>query len=137
MSERYTIFPAINPPWTGKGRGGIVIRSYHPSSPPTHTHTPALPLWVKYCRSDTTCTLNQYVYLESLSSAHVVPGMMIKDPCGSMATKHTLRMLGVSEAEMPHIRHMSFRRRLSDCRFLLFNRMLQSGTQRRDKGETE
>lgn len=44
-----------------------------------------------------------------------------------MATKHTLRMLGVSEAEMPHIRHISFSLRLSDWRFLLLSRILQSG----------
>lgn len=44
-----------------------------------------------------------------------------------MAIKHTLRMLGVSEAEMPHIRHISFSRRLSDWRFLLLSRILQSG----------
>lgn len=53
--------------------------------------------------------------------------MMKKDPWGSMATKHTLRMLGVSEAEMPHIRHISFSRRLRDWRFLLLSRILQSG----------
>lgn len=52
---------------------------------------------------------------------------MINDPWGSMATKHTLRMLGVSEAEMPHIRHISFSRRLSDWRLVLLSRMLQSG----------
>lgn len=44
-----------------------------------------------------------------------------------MATKHTLRMLGVSEAEMPHVRHISFSRRLRDWRFLLLSRILQSG----------
>lgn len=53
--------------------------------------------------------------------------MMTNDPCGSMATKHTLRMLGVSEAEIPHMRHISFRRRLSDWRLLLLSRILQSG----------
>lgn len=52
--------------------------------------------------------------------------MITKDPCGSMATKQTLRMLGVSAAEMPHIRHISFKRRLSDCRFLRLSRILQS-----------
>ena len=63
---------------------------------------------------------------------------MIKDPWGSMATKHTLRMLGVSEAEMPHILHISFRRRLSDWRFLLLSRILQSERQEsREKGMNE
>lgn len=62
----------------------------------------------------------------NLPHVHIVPGMMIKDPWGSMATRHTLRMLGVSEAEMPHIRHISFSRRLSDCKFLLLSRILQS-----------
>lgn len=66
--------------------------------------------------------------------AQTLPGMMKNDPCGSMATKHTLRMLGVSEAEMPHMRHISFRRRLSDWRFLLLSRMLQSA--RAADGET-
>lgn len=63
--------------------------------------------------------------------------MMIKDPWGSMATKHTLRMLGVSEAEMPHIRHISFRRRLSDWRFLLLSKILQSGTSRGQSNRDE
>lgn len=56
----------------------------------------------------------------------VSPGMMTKDPCGSMATRQALRMLGVSAAEMPHILHVSFRRLLSDWRFLLLSRILQS-----------
>ena len=68
------------------------------------------------------------MYLKFYECRHTVPGITIKDPWGSMATKHTLRMLGVSEAEMPHIRHISFRRRLSDWRFLLLSRILQSGT---------
>lgn len=57
----------------------------------------------------------------------VLPGMMTKDPWGSMATRQALRMLGVSAAEMPHILHVSFSRLLRDCRFLLLSRMLQSG----------
>lgn len=57
-----------------------------------------------------------------------LPGMMTKEPWGSIATRQALRMLGVSAAEMPHIRHVSFRRLLRDCRFLLLSRMLQSGT---------
>lgn len=57
-----------------------------------------------------------------------IPGMTTKEPCGSMATRQALRMLGVSAAEMPHILHVSFRRLLSDCRFLRLSRMLQSGT---------
>jgi len=68
---------------------------------------------------------------------HTAPGMMINDPWGSMATKHMLRMLGVSEAEMPHIRHISFRRRLSDWRFLLLSRILQSGTSREKSNRDE
>lgn len=56
----------------------------------------------------------------------VSPGMMTKDPWGSIATRQALRMLGVSAAEMPHILQVSFRRLLSDCRFLLLSRMLQS-----------
>lgn len=63
--------------------------------------------------------------------------MMKKDPWGSMATKQTLRMLGVSEAEMPHIRHISFSRRLSDWRFLLLSRILQSGRAREQSGRDE
>ena len=55
--------------------------------------------------------------------------MMTKDPCGSMATRQALRMLGVSAAEMPHILQVSFKRLLSDCRFLLLSRMLQSAAQ--------
>lgn len=54
--------------------------------------------------------------------------MMTKEPWGSMATRQALRMLGVSAAEMPHSLHVSFRRLLSDCKFLLLSRMLQSGT---------
>lgn len=56
----------------------------------------------------------------------VSPGMMTKDPWGSIATRQALRMLGVSAAEMPHILQVSFRRLLSDWRFLLLSRMLQS-----------
>lgn len=55
------------------------------------------------------------------------PGMMTKDPWGSIATRQALRMLGVSAAEMPHILQVSFRRLLRDWRFLLLSRMLQSG----------
>lgn len=43
-----------------------------------------------------------------------LPGMMTKDPWGSMATRQALRMLGVSAAEMPHILQVSFRRLLRD-----------------------
>lgn len=57
----------------------------------------------------------------------VSPGMMTKDPWGSIATRQALRMLGVSAAEMPHILQVSFRRLLRDWRFLLLSRMLQSG----------
>lgn len=57
-----------------------------------------------------------------------LPGMMTKEPCGSIATRQALRILGVSAAEMPHILHVSFRRLLRDCRFLLLSRILQSGT---------
>lgn len=104
-----------------------------PSITPSHTHThthvngheqaSAPPFlvrlgWEVYIKTDSKCIYN------------TAPGMMIKDPWGSMATKHTLRMLGVSEAEMPHIRHISLRRRLSDWRFLLLSRILQSGTSR-------
>ena len=53
--------------------------------------------------------------------------MTKKEACGSMATRQALRMLGVSEAEMPHMRHMSLRRLVSDCRRLRLSRMLQSG----------
>lgn len=107
----------------------IVICCHHPSRPLTHTHVngheqaSAPPFlvrlgWEVYIKTDSKCIYN------------TAPGMMIKDPWGSMATKHTLRMLGVSEAEMPHIRHISLRRRLSDWRFLLLSRILQSGTSR-------
>lgn len=44
----------------------------------------------------------------------VSPGMMTKDPWGSIATRQALRMLGVSAAEMPHILHVSLRRLLRD-----------------------
>ena len=57
----------------------------------------------------------------------LLPGMMTKEPWGSMATRQALRMLGVSAAEMPHSLHVSFRRLLRDCRFLLLRRILQSG----------
>ena len=52
---------------------------------------------------------------------------MTKEPCGSIATRQALRMLGVSAAEIPHILHVSFSRLLRDCRFLLLSRILQSG----------
>lgn len=39
MSERYTIFPAINPPWTGKGRGGHCDTLLPSIMTHTHTHT--------------------------------------------------------------------------------------------------
>lgn len=55
----------------------------------------------------------------------LLPGMMTKEPWGSMATRQALRMLGVSAAEMPHSLHVSFRRLLRDCRFLLLRRILQ------------
>lgn len=57
-----------------------------------------------------------------------LPGMMTKEPCGSIATRQALRILGVSAAEMPHILQVSFKRLLRDCRFLLLSRILQSGT---------
>ena len=74
---------------------------------------------------------SEQVSLESFAAAlrRRLPGMMTKDPCGSMATRQALRMLGVSAAEMPHILQVSFRRLLSDCRFLLLSRMLQSAAQ--------
>lgn len=55
-----------------------------------------------------------------------LPGRITKDPCGSMATRQALRMLGVSAADIPHIRHVSFRRLLRDWRFRLLSKMLQS-----------
>ena len=62
----------------------------------------------------------------------LLPGMMTKDPWGSIATRQTLRMLGVSAAEMPHNLHVSLRRLLRDCKFLLLSRILQSGSGRRE-----
>lgn len=56
-----------------------------------------------------------------------VPGIIMKDPWGSMATKQALRMLGESAAEIPHILHMSFSLLLSDCRFRRLSKQLQSG----------
>lgn len=53
--------------------------------------------------------------------------MTTKEPCGSIATRQALRILGVSAAEMPHILQVSFRRLLRDCRFLLLSKILQSG----------
>lgn len=43
-----------------------------------------------------------------------IPGIIMKDPCGSIATKQALRMLGESAAEIPHILHMSFSLLLRD-----------------------
>lgn len=57
--------------------------------------------------------------------------MTTKEPCGSIATRQALRMLGVSAAEMPHILQVSFRRLLRDCRFLLLSKILQSGEKQR------
>lgn len=57
----------------------------------------------------------------------LLPGMTTKEPCGSIATRQALRILGVSAAEMPHILQVSFRRLLRDCRFLLLSKILQSG----------
>lgn len=54
-----------------------------------------------------------------------------------MATKQALRMLGVSAEEMPHILHMSFSRRLRDCRFLLLNKILQSEREGEKKREVQ
>jgi len=50
----------------------------------------------------------------------------MKDPCGSIATKQALRMLGESAAEIPHILHMSFSLLLRDCRFRRLSKQLQS-----------
>lgn len=123
------IYPAINLIWTRRGHALWYAATIHHALSHTHTHVngheqaSAPPFlvrlgWEVYIKTDSKCIYN------------TAPGMMIKDPWGSMATKHTLRMLGVSEAEMPHIRHISLRRRLSDWRFLLLSRILQSGTSR-------
>lgn len=65
--------------------------------------------------------LKTYGQLESFKNLGIeriiilfLPGMMTKDPWGSMATRQALRMLGVSAAEMPHILQVSFRRLLRD-----------------------
>lgn len=66
--------------------------------------------------------LQTYGQLESFNNLGIeriiiilfLPGMMTKDPWGSMATRQALRMLGVSAAEMPHILQVSFRRLLRD-----------------------
>lgn len=55
-----------------------------------------------------------------------IPGIIMKDPWGSMATKQALRMLGESAAEIPHILHMSFSLLLRDCRFRRLSKQLQS-----------
>lgn len=55
-----------------------------------------------------------------------IPGIIMKDPCGSIATKQALRMLGESAAEIPHILHMSFSLLLRDWRFRRLNKQLQS-----------
>ena len=63
----------------------------------THTHT--------HSRTQHTHTHTQrhtHTHASANAWAHL-PGMMTKEPWGSMATRHTLRMLGVSEAEMPHM----------------------------------
>lgn len=52
--------------------------------------------------------------IKRISIILFLPGMMTKDPWGSMATRQALRMLGVSAAEMPHILQVSFRRLLRD-----------------------
>ena len=111
---------------------------------PSHTHTsePALPVVHRHRKRRLEVIIVQTgkIFLVCLQQQHAragghahtkedkLPGMMTKEPWGSMATRHALRMLGVSEAEMPHMRHISLSRRLRDCRFLLLSRMLQSGT---------
>lgn len=88
----------------------------------------------RVCRGkkDLTFLHVKYFTLVSFSGfSLLVPGMITKEPCGSMATRQALRMLGVSAAEMPHNLHVSFRRLLRDCKFLLLSRMLQSETSKR------
>lgn len=59
---------------------------------------------------------------------------MTKDPCGSIATKQALRMLGESAADIPHIRHMSFSLLLMDCKFRRLSKQLQSEQETTDVG---
>lgn len=74
--------------------------------------------------------LNPDYYCFSLSNkwrrASQIPGIIMKDPCGSIATKQALRMLGESAAEMPHILHISFSLLLRDWRFRRLSKQLQS-----------
>lgn len=66
------------------------------------------------------------VLVPKIETASQIPGIIMKDPWGSMATKQALRMLGESAAEIPHILHMSFSLLLRDCRFRRLSKQLQS-----------